>query len=205
MNDVAPSSDHTGARLKRLEAISSNPGSKETTIIPYGHDFEAVLIPRLLILHKYGLFFISWQRKQAPGSVEQLQDSEVWEERKRAQYVEFFIPHRTASKNFIEALLTENQLQITGSSENDIEVAWYRESSSQEDLTDAGWEVESFIPATHDCSNYEDLAEIEAFYKEKPVFCSITSLGDEVDLLELIEGHAKAADLEMDTELMLNT
>ncbi|KAK4206374.1 hypothetical protein QBC37DRAFT_300935, partial [Rhypophila decipiens] len=109
-------------------------------------------------------------------------------------------------------LLKENELQgiafdfedakLIGSSENDIEVEWYRKSSSRERLNHAEWETESVIPATHDRSNYEDLAKIEAFSKETPMFCSLTTLGDDVDLLEFIEEHAKAAGLKVDMELV---
>ncbi|KAM7211002.1 hypothetical protein V8F06_013609 [Rhypophila decipiens] len=139
----APNWRHLVQFNKTLLKYFQIPGSKKRPFLPYQDDFEGDLIPRLLILHKYGLFVISG----------------MWEERKQAQYLEFFIPHGETSKKFIELLLNDNQLQgvafdckgtkLTGSSENDIEVAWYRESWSQESLNYAIWETESVILATH--------------------------------------------------------
>lgn len=170
---------------------------------PYTPDFgDKRLIPHLLGLHEYGLLGISSQGKWSPGSPAELSDSD-WEERKKAEYLEFFIPYNEDSKKFLESLLNDSQLQgvafdgegnrLTGSCETEIEVAWSRVSNSPENLSTTAWECDAIIPATYDPEPHAGLIRIEAFRKAYPMFCAIATLDDDAELLERIEEHVKAA------------
>jgi hypothetical protein len=73
----------------------------------------------------------------------------ILEDFKHWQYFEFFIPGGEKNNKFIEALLQDSRLQgyafdsggekLVGSCDNDIEVAWSRESSTLESLTGMEW------------------------------------------------------------------
>ncbi len=66
--------------------------SRKMAGAPYNPDFGVDnLMPHLLCLHEYGLLAISCQENKEPGSPENL-GWEIWEQRKQAQYLEFFIP-----------------------------------------------------------------------------------------------------------------
>jgi hypothetical protein len=177
---------------------------------PYVPDLNKHLIPRILGLHKYGLLVVSSQGKQLPGSAENAADlDETWEA-KQAQYVEFFIPDEENYRRFAESLLTDSQLEgvafnwddekLAGSSENDIEVAWSRATTSGDGLDTTGWACDIFIPATYHSEPHADLTNIKAFREARPMFCALAALKDEVDLLERVEKHVKTAGIKMQIE-----
>ncbi|KFA54045.1 hypothetical protein S40293_11507 [Stachybotrys chartarum IBT 40293] len=191
---------------KAYLAVCQTPEAEDTTSTPYTSDFGRNFpMSQLLSLHEYGLFGVSSQGKQLPGSPKKLPDSEIWEERRQAQYLEFFIPNEGNNGNLIEMLLKDTRIQgvafdaegvkFIGSSENDIEVAWSRESTSPECLTDAEWACDAVIPTMYDCENYAGLTKIEGFHKARPIFCAISTLKDEINLLECVQEHIEGADL----------
>lgn len=177
---------------------------------PYAPDLKKQLIPHLLGLHEYGLLVISSQGKELPGSLDKAPDSEETREAKRAQYLEFFIPDEENSRRFIEFLLRDGQLQgvafdwegakLAGSSENDVEVAWSRTATSADGLSTTDWIYDAVIPATYQSEPHTDLIKIKAFREALPLFCAITTLEDEVDLLERIEKHVQAAGVTMQSQ-----
>lgn len=171
---------------------------------PYEPDLNKHLIPRLLSLHEYGLFVVSCQGKQLPG-LEKSVDFEETQEAKQTQYIEFFIPDGENNRRLAQFLLTDNQLEgvafdwervrLAGSSENDIEVAWSPAATSMDSLDTTGWV--SVISATYESEPHADLVKIKTFRETRPMFCAIAVFEDDVDLLERLEKHVKAAGITM--------
>ncbi|KFA69295.1 hypothetical protein S40285_10718 [Stachybotrys chlorohalonatus IBT 40285] len=162
---------------KAYLAVRQTPEAEDTTNTPYTSDFGGNFpMLQLLSLHEYGLFGVSSQGKQLPGSPEKLPDSEIWEERRQAQYLEFFIPNEGNNGNLIEMLLKDTRIQG---------IAFDAEE----------WACDAVIPTMYDCENYAGLTKIEGFHKARPIFCAISTLKDEINLLECVQEHIEGADL----------